>query len=562
MSLMSFILDTLQPRVNDSANSRMWLPAQLAGMTDSDNNPVLPISATNQQLGAITGSAGQQVASDFASTYATFVGASEPYTVGAEPDPSAPLPTFAFPQLQILGLENLEAEAHPPVPNAGGYDVTLELAFGAYSGTVNGIVMHPLSLTGQYDINQALLYGNAANPPSSWTSTLLHGTGQITIVLTACKMLASAAASISGTGDTRTVQVTVNSLQLVGVDASGKADPSVEPVVNVTNLTLDADLGGAEQGLIAIIENALQQPEASAALTQEVNALLGASDNLGSINQLLAARTDGVLDAILGPVAAGGLPDDTGQKAATAVDLYLFDRIRLALNDEGSSWFLPLQLASSVDPVIDPYVNSEIDVPDQTIMGLKYSGIVLTDVVLAGASNTAMPVPATMLNMGPITTTLTLGKLAGGPVRTVQRGTKTVQMAVPPVPPINFGANFTITQNGITQLTLTGALAVGIAGATAILTITPAGTSVDDLTITLSQATASLAASTTTVSVSLNPPNDNSGLQQLIQMLFSKPQVQNQILSVLNETLAKQAGDLSDQLSQIARNAIISNLGG
>ena len=42
-SLMSFILDSLQPRLNDPANTKLWLPRLLTEMSDEGGNPLLPI---------------------------------------------------------------------------------------------------------------------------------------------------------------------------------------------------------------------------------------------------------------------------------------------------------------------------------------------------------------------------------------------------------------------------------------------------------------------------------------------------------------------------------------
>lgn len=553
MSLMTFVLNTLQPRVNDPTNSRLWLPRLLAGMTNGDGSLVLPIHATDQNLGAITGDSGASVASYFATTYQTWMSGVEGKTIEAEPDPASPYPILAFPKLTIAGLQNISVQLASATATASGYDVELYLIFDTYPDPTQGIAMQPLSLVGDYNIQQALLW--RPEGATDWSSDNLVGTGSVSLALSQCQMVAQATIGVNGAGPARTNSIVVTSLALVGTQAGAP------PGVTVDNLTVDGDFKGAKEGLISLVTEMLESNDAAAALTQAVGTLLMAPSNLASVNDLVGGRAGGVLDGILGPVPASGLPDDgPNQKAATPVDLYLFDRIRLALAAPDSDWFLPLQLASSDDPVIEPYSNPSIDVPDQTIKGLNYTNIKLTNVVLAGASNASMPPAATSLDIGKIGTVVTLGILPAGTPRQLPRSGGPVTMPVPPAPPVLFTAGFSLVQQGLKPVPLQGTLTARITGATAALTITPTGSSVDDLQIGLSHATASLAGATITVSVQLNPPND--GLQQIINALFAQPAVQQQVLVALNDALAGQASAISDQLSQIARTAILTQLQG
>jgi hypothetical protein len=92
------------------------------------------------------------------------------------------------------------------------------------------------------------------------------------------------------------------------------------------------------------------------------------------------------------------------------------------------------------------------------------------------------------------------------------------------------------------------------------MTIAPSGADVDHLTLTLSGVGADLTTAQIVPQVSLDPPN--APLEQILDTLFAKADVQQQILAALNTALAQQSAAISDQFTQIARAAILSQIGG
>lgn len=546
-TLMGFILNTVKPRVNDPARPTMWLPALLTGMRHDDGTPVLPIHAVAQDLGQIQGQGGGYIADRFASIYSIL------NECEAVPDPDRPLPLLRLPDVLLDGLQNMQPAASPDTPQADGYQVKIDCNFGCYTGVVQGITMGPLTISGRYHIDQWLQLSPATPGASPGAPQLISGDGNFSVTLTASKLVAGVLATVTGAGSARQNAITVQSLDLAGTGGGA-------PQLNVDSLTLDQDLP-QKDALMDVIAQALGQPEGVQAMVGSVAAMLNAPDNLASVNALVSDKTAGVIDGIFGRLDPSGLPaSDAGQAALTALDQYLFDRMRVALNAPGSSWFLPWQLASSDNPVLDPYTDASVAVPDQTIKGLKYTNIVLTGLVLAGGANAVAPIDQTILDGNAFSSRITLGVLPAGAARQVPRPGGAVSMPVPPGPPVTFGAAFTLVQQGFKPVPLTGRLDATIANVYAPLAMRATGADADALTLTVTAASADLSAARIVPHVALDPRD--STLEQIIDALFAKPEVQQQVLAALNAALVQQQGAISDQFTQIARTAILSQLGG
>lgn len=545
-TLMSFILDTLLPHVNDPDNAKLWLPQLLANMKDSNGNPVLPVQAAEQDIGALTGPNGTFLADAFASNWSVF---NNPQS--ATPDPQSQFPVLTLYNVSIDGLQNVTAQPSAAAPTVAGYGINVPLLFGQYSGTVQQLSMPALSISGGYKMSQALTI--TGNGPTSWT-----GEGDFEAVFTDCMMTASATVTVSGLGAARTVDIAVTSLAMTGTTGQGSLPTLTFPP---DKFTIEGDINpAAKPGLISLIMNVLTDPQGAGAMIEAMNTMLNSADNLASINSMLGGKSSDLMSGIFGPLPASGMPDDdSGQAAATPVDLFLFDRMRLAINQSDSSWYLPWQLASSTDPVLEPYQNSSIEVPDQTAGGLKYTSIVLTDLKVAGASNAQAPLGEAILATPQITIALDFGTLGAGPNRAVQRQGSPVEMPVPPAPPVTATAGFTLTQQGISPVTLVGDLTATISHLTGAVELTPSGRNVSELLLTVTGIRTSLNQAAVTLTVALTPPD--SLLQQIIAKLFLKPAVQSSISTALNKALSGQESQLSQQFTQIARAAITGQLG-
>lgn len=538
-TLMSFILDTLRPQVNDATNAKLWLPGLLVNLKNDQGQSVLPIHADKQDLGQLTGDNGSYIAQQFATDWGIF------YEGDAIPNPAAPLPILNLSEVVLDGLQNITVEPATAAITADGYQVTVPLSFNKYMGAPADVAIPPLTVSGTYDLTQSLQV--KATPPIQ----SLSGTGSFVAQFPDLVMTAYATVAVKGSGANRTV-----SLDLSKLEISGAKDPT--PSVVFSKLTLDSDLP-AKDALVDLIRQALENSQGAGAMAQAMSVMLNAPSNLDSINSMLGGKGSDVVSSIFGPLPSGGLPAaDSGQTAATPLDLMLFDRMRVALCQCDSNWYVPWQLAGSSDPVLEPYSNATIAIPDQKIGGLLYSGITLTDVLVHNASNAVTPVPSSILTTPRIDATLVFGTLSEGPVRDVPRQGGAVPMHIPPTPPLTASANFTLTQNGLKKVTLNGTVNATITGLGIAIEVVPSGTSVDDLTLTIQNFAADVSAVQVAVQVQLAPRDPS--LEGILQTMFGRKDVQSGIASSLNKELAGQKDALSKEFSQIARTAINNQL--
>lgn len=540
-TLMSFFLDTLQPCLNDPNNAKLWLPGQLVQMKGGDGNLVLPVHADQQDLGYLTGSNGDYLAEQFAENW-SIVNQED-----SVPDPKKPDPHLKLSSVLVDGLQNLFVNPASSTITRQGYSITLPLLFNYYNGASRPTDLPPLTMSGNYHIDQSLLIGDAPNT----STTDIVGSGTFTVVFSECMLTAKIGVSIEGAGATRSLAFAVSELLVTGVQDN--------PVsLNFKQLTLDGDFVGKDQ-LIESIREALNSSEGQAAMVGALSSMLNLPSNLQSVNDMLGTQAENLMSSVFGPLPTQGLPnDDSGQDAASSVDLFLFDRTRVALNEANSNWYLPWQLACSSDPVLEPYSNPQIDVPDQTYGGLKYTNIQLTKLTLSGSSNAQAPLSAVTLSTPRIAATLSFGALAEGPVRQLDRPGPTVSQPVPPAPPLTVNAGFSLTQQGLKPVLLQGTLTATVVNLQSSLTITPSGADVNALTLTISDISANLDSAQIDVSVTLTP--HDASLEQIIGRLFQKPEVQSQIAKALNDALSAQAPQLSEEFSQIARKAILNQL--
>lgn len=542
-TLMDFILNTLNSRINDPDNQKLWLPRLLVQMKGSDDQPALPVKSDLQNVGALEGPHSAYLAENLAENWGIN------NSLFAIPDPADPPPYLELSKIELDGLQNIHV--NPALATAD--PVSLPLLFNAYTQTTGGVPMPTLTLSARYQLSQQVC--SCANLGATVCDGVrkakLTGDGDLTAQFTDCLLVADSVITVAGSGAARTLSLSVSKLNVKGADSD-------VPTINIANLTIDEGLPN-KPDLIDTIIQALTASEGQAALLGALDSMLNKPANLKSINTMLTSKATDIFDAIFGPLPVQGLPaDDSGQTAATPVDLFLFDRMRAATLDPASNWYLPWQLASSEDPVLEPYTQDRIDVPDQVIQGLKYTNITISNLVLNGGSNAQTPLGDTVLTTPKINATLHFGDMPQGPARQVNRKDGAVSMPVPPAPPLVLQADFALTQQGFAPLPLKGSLNATVTGLQAALTITPSGADADHLFLDISNLTGNIADATVKVTVQLDPRNDT--LEGIMQSLFEMKSVQDSIAKALNQTLSDQSAQLSEQFSQIARNAIVSQL--
>lgn len=525
MALFHFVFNTLLPRLNNPSH-RFWLPAALAGMT-SEGKPLLPLTSDEWSIGKMQGPDGLQLTTILyeqwwlALPQTKKIRLSDPgwgmYQPAACPDD--PFPTLILRNLTINGLDNVLVLPDPAVTaTATGYEGILSLQLGTYSQKAQ------LSIDASYRVQQCVCPADinvpvptscltwsgtdTAGQPFQLSSEEIDGGGTVEAKLTNVFVDASITLGVSGSGGSRalTLQITKASLRGPGTR---------NPTLTCDKLTIDSSVSDRlERIWIEAAKRALAAPDAVIAVVRNMNAELNRPGTLASLSNTLQQQLADILDQAFGPVPAGALPADGGSPGLNAVDQYLFDRVRYAVNNSSSALFLPAQVLAFSNPRLEPYAVGNIDVGDQ----FPIQAIVLQNLVATGASNMAAPpATATMLPAG-FSAGLALGSLKPPPPGV-------------PAPPLTISGPFRF-RIGSTPLTGTN-VTISVTGAVVAINVTTAGTSLDDLQLTFNSMTLHAPPSTLSISVTLA-----SAFQTLINDFVNQDASKNKITAAIGSRLA------------------------
>lgn len=544
-TLMSFILDTLRPRLDDSTNKKLWLPKLLTDATDNDN-PLLPLKADKVDAGKLTGTEAQTLAETLAGDW----GLINNYGIGI-PDPSNPDPYLSMNSIQLDGLQNITVTSSASTPNQNGYSATLHFALGQYStGLLSGVSMTPVKLIGGYQVSQAVCTSDDSLTCNGQHSATMIGTGNFTATFSLLNVDADLSIVVNGSGEHRTAAITLTKLFIEGI--SENENP---PGVTISDVTLDQDIP-LKQHFIDNFVAALNSKEGQQALLTTINSILQSPTTLAGMEQNINKEAEQLLDDVFGVVPSGGLPADADkQKAETPVDLLLFDRMRVGLQNSAADIYAPLLVALNDNPSLEPWTKDQISVPDQVIGGLKYTNISLTKVVATSISNIVFPIANTILHSPDIQTLMQFGTLPEGPQRNVNRGDKTVTMAVPNAPPLTFQCGFSFQQG---KLPFNGNLSLAVTGLSGSIAIALSGADVDSFTLTLQSITLDASHITATAKVTTDP--DDKLTDAVLKAVFESSQFLTALAQSVTTSLTGQIDTLSRELTQIARRAITDQL--
>lgn len=526
-TLMSFILDTLQPRLNDPENAKLWLPRLMAQLEDDHGTPILPIESAEQDLGFLQGEHGDFVADTFAKSWSVF------NKKPAAPDPQQPHPALKLFDVKVGGLQNIKVQKVSSQPTAKGYDVSVELLPNHYADPSQGLEMPPFSLSGRYLINQSLW------ADESYIEQI-KGEGAFTALFQDCVVNALLTLETTGDAEQRSTIVTLKGLVL-------SASAGETPILQFDDLTLEDDLELAE-ALIMYIKMALNGEEGQASMLDTVVSMLNHTDNLASISISLSEYLGSGLDNFFGEVPEHGLPDDAdNQQGNTPLDVYLFDRLRIAFNQPDNNWYLPLLLTNSKDPTLEPYRHDHVSIPDQNILGLDYTDIALTNLTLVGLSNAFVPLPTCVLTSPAARLDVELGVLPGG------------YAGLPPGPPVKLNTDISLVQNGwVGPVHIKGHISASLYDCHMRLNVLMSGDDVNDLFLTITELELLLGAHPVEFSVALDP--SDRILEGLIAGMLGRPDVQAPIMAELAETIKNQQPELSSNFTLLARNTMIDQL--
>lgn len=553
-NVQSFIVNTLQPRLNDPNNSQFWLPGQLTNLTNS-SGPVFPLQKKDPSTAALTGSSGTYIATTLAGDWVIAENSQQPgFGTYAIPNPASPQPNVTLSDLTVYGVPNVFVQPGiTSTPNAenNGYTSQATLQFNYYPSP-----QQELKVTGSYELDQAVCTTatqSGATCDGNHYDTV-DGQGNFTATITKCYLDTIFQTTIVGEGSARTPQITVISLTVRG------PTPGSNPVLTYSDLTLtNSSLPPASQNaVLQLATTALESSSGVAAIVQAINDILNNSSPLDSLSQMMTNGFTSALDDIFSSVPPGGLPSDGGQQPANDLDLYLFDRTRFAVNNSASGFYLPWQIAASANPVLDPYVIASISIPDQTIGQMRYTDISLTDVSIANVSNAVAPDPTLQLLSPVISAVLAIATLEAGPSKTFNRGGSPVTMDIPPSGPAVLSGGFSFTQCGVMKVTVSGTATISITSGLLTTTVAPSGADASSLQLTVQSLTLDLSKATISVSVDTGDPLTDSIAAQFLE----NPSIVSQIAGGINGQISGQLSQLSQEFTSAAQSIINQQLKG
>ena len=523
MAFFPFLFNTIQKRANDKTNSRFWLPGVLQGINNPDSSvggKLLPLRGQDWPLGKIEGSAGQTITLSIIGAARSLV--EEGQSVG--PYMSDPYAALEVQNGEILGLDNLFLYPNPTTTDSTeGYQTAIELKFNEYSNLAT------LGLQGDYQLDQKIeVSGPEAGQKAVQTIT---GTGTFTSTITNAKLLANVSLTVSGSGSNRVIDVQIESLELVSVTEGGK------PVFSTKVLKIDSVDKGYETIWLNMSNNAFNSPSASDAMLKSVTSTLNQPSNLQSLSDTMSSQLQSLLGSLTGNPTQ--LPDDQNQEVDNNVDLYLFDRIRAAMNDSSSNLYVPKQLLSISSPRLEPLSIDKIDVGAQDIGGLNWEPNILTNISVQGLANNLATAKKMSLQEPLLTMQTTQGALETAAERSVD-GQEI------PEAPLKLSADFSFSPPaGISPVT--GNLVVNVSSSHLDIVATSSGTMLDNLVITFKSLT--MLADLNFISIEINITS-SSMMNSMAKTLVNKDSVKQQLVDQLNSQISSNLTSISQQVTQ------------
>jgi hypothetical protein len=403
MTFFDYLFNTIQTKANNPTDTEFWLPKVLADI-DNPNNPpggkLLPPRDLSLDIGNIEGENGNniielitaqsEIASHGTKLYSRY-----------KPDP---WPKISISDAQISGLNNVFLYPDPNTASSdNGYQSTIRLKFDQYpassASNLNASVeLKNLSFSGSYEftltMEQTELDGTIPQP------YIIKGLGTFTTTISNASLNIGIELAVKGIATQRHQTIQINNLSLLG------ELPTTEPLVSTSIDTMDAYPKFIRATWKDMANQVLNAPSTIAVLLQKVEQELNDPDTLGQLSATMTTQLNGVIDSLFGKLS-NQLPDDQGQNVPNPVDLYFFDRIRMAMVNATSDFYLPHILKQAKNPSLNPLVREQIDFPPFSpssgievtikLQALTVNG--LADIVIEQAGDT----PKIFLNQGIVT---------------------------------------------------------------------------------------------------------------------------------------------------------------
>jgi hypothetical protein len=547
-NLLPFIFNTIRTRAIDPANKRFFLPGVLEGISgDNSRGKLLPIEQDSWSIGEVKGSEGATVTTGFIDNWATYlekvkkVNLSNQYPIA---NPASPAPKLTLgdgkTKIMINGLQNVFVNDNPNfVSSAGGYTATLTLTFNYWDGTGGRPSIPALSLSTPYTLEQSLCLADTnAGTCNGNASTDIDGDGMASVSVTDAFVDAVVEFSIANSGPSgREIVVNVKSLLFRGTD---EATP---PAINIIELTIGAKVSNYLINVWkTMASSAIQSPEGRAGIFQNLNAALNQPSTLAGISGQMTTNLASGLNSVLGTVT-GTLPPVEGMTTENAVDRYIFDRARVALNEPASTMFLPQLLCQNDNLSLSPLKIAQADLPDLNIMGMAFQQGKLVDLRFNGLTNVKVP-PSEMTMGGG---SMQFGGVLGG----WNPPPKVSCAAGIPAPPATGSSQFSFVPKGSPMLT--GGLQLTLTTAQLNGLCQLSGKSDAELTIAIKSLNIEVADVVSNMHVTLDI---KSAFKKFINDAANTQKMLQRILDELNKELANNYADLGTQVTKYARQAI------
>lgn len=579
--LFGFIFNTFTKRLNDPANAKYWLPRLLQGIDADGGGKLLPLKGADWNLGEITGEAGDLFRTNIKNQWwmgLKFIYKDDPRMkdrIAKEQRQHKPLacpddqwPRMALPQVTVFGIDNMFVLGDPQVAQPGtGYSTVISLRLGYY--TDKGLSQ--LRMEGRYALTQCVCSGKSGDAAPAqcdgWVPTeRIHGTGTFKLSMGNVFLDADVDIRVAPSGSGKRIRAVVNQITVRGPQPGRLPDIAVDKQtvktkdpdtgeevdeVRYTGLTVDTTWEYMSDAVwIPSAVNALESADGRRGLVQNLNATLNEPVNRDRFASLITDKLNGAVDDTLGAVPPSGMPGGAGQQAPNPVDQYIFDRVRVALANPSSAYYLPKVVYGFNGPRLEPYQLDRISLGDQSLpdMGLDFRNVRFTDVRIDGPSNINAAPEQLLFKPDVIDATLALSALNPPP--------RVAQGQVPP-PPLKVSGRFAADADGPPDEPLTGGFTLLINHSNIAASLVCSGQEVDELQIRFLRLQLRAALSAMSINASVD-----STFADIINQMLNQDDIKTKALQGVNEKVTGSLGDISSTATQNVRQLIRAQLDG
>lgn len=575
--LFGFVYNTLRKRVNDAKNQKYWLPQRLEELNNSDNSgKLLPIKEPYWDLGILQDEGGITIRNSLTASWwglvTNIIQRTKP-PLNIETNNYTPIncPNNPWPQLSMSGviIDGLQNVLILPSPTteqiALGYKTVIPLQVGYYNGQ-NGVPALPqLQVTGKYSLRQCVCAATKEDTSKctdlqlslklvSWPEEEITGTGSIAVNFTNVYIDATVIIQSVGSDQQRTLQVVVENLQVRG------SQPGTVPTLKLLEdkLTIDSELNPIILNTFkAQVINAFNHPATSQAIIANLNANLNQPGNRQQLEDMLTQQFNKLIDDSVGAVPPGQLPSDVGQQSPNAVNQYLFDRARFALNNPNSDYYLPKGIFSNTNPPLEPYQIDRISLGDQESaeLGLQLQNLQLTQLQITGLSNTTVPADKLIFKSEAADAALALSTLNPAPQVTFkQNGSLVTRQIINP--PLTITGYFSMQVAGDDDQ-LRGDVTITVNRSNVIVALTTEGQELSELQVNFKKLQIDAALSDIKIEL-----NIDSAFKDVVNEILNQDEIKRQALQGINEKAAENLDTISQEATSNVKRLISSQLDG